>query len=267
MKTGEFHDAMKRRTKLFPAVAAAATVLFALSPFPLRAGDDLELIRLRRRNEELRRLCGEREAEIERLRGELADLQSRYTKLDLWLAGVADTGAVTPAERREELLLTRLSEFSRQGSELALGTVSFCDEIRKLLAELPLGAARRARLSLRIDELESAARTFVAASENGARDPIAALKKCRVLAIDRKLGVAVISVGALDGVAPGSIFKDGADTLSLRVVAVRRRVAAAIPTRGKLADLTVGAELSALDLESTATPIAVPGVKLKLSPR
>ena len=257
---------MKRRATLLLPAAAAALALCAVPP-PLKAGDDLETLRLRRRNEELSRLCDERNAEIERLRGELARLRSRYTKLDLWLAGVADTGEVTPADRREELLLTRLSEFSRQGSELALGTVAFCDEIRKLLGELPLGAARRARLSLRIDELESAARTFVAAAESASRDPIAALKNCRVLAIDRKLGVAVISAGALDGVAPGIVFKDGSGAISLRVVAVRRRVAAAVPLQGKLADLTVGAVLSALDLESTATPIAVPGVKLKLSPR
>ena len=248
---------------LFLFLAAA----FAAFPSALRAADPLETIRLRRSNEELRRLCDERAAEIERLRGELARLQSRLDKLDLWLAGVADTGEVTPAERREEMLLIRLSEFSRQGSELALGTVAFCDEIRKLLGELPLGAARRARLSLQIDELESAARTFVAASENASRDPIAALKNCRVLAVDRKLGVAVLSAGALDGVAPGILFKSGDGAVSLRVVAVRRRVAAAVPVGGKLSDLAVGGEVSALDLESTATPIAVPGVKLKLSPR
>jgi len=256
---------MKRQADLFSA-AALILLTFCLLPSPLRAaGDDLEAIRLRRQNEELRRRCDERGAEIERLRAKLAETQERYAKLDRWLAGVADTGEVTPAERREELLLVRLSEFSRQGSELALGTVAFCDEIRRLLGEIPLGAARRARLSLRIDELESAARTFVAASENAGRDPIAALRNCRVLAIDPKLEVAVISVGALDGVAPGIVFKNTAGTISLRVVAVRRRVAAAVPTAGSLADLAVGAELSALDLGSTAKPIAVPGVKLKLS--
>ena len=106
----------------------------------------------------------------------------------------------------------------------------------------------------------------LAASENAGRDPIAALRNCRVLAIDRKLEVAVISVGALDGVAPGIVFKNAAGTITLRVVAVRRRVAAAVPTEGSLADLAVGAEFSALDLGSTARPIAVPGVKLKLSP-
>ena len=258
MRRGKFGGVMIRLAAFLPA-------FFLLS---LRGADDaLETIQLRRRNEELRRLCDERNAEIERLRAELAKVQSRCTKLDLWLAGVADTGEVTPAERREELLLIRLSEFSRQGSELALGTVAFCDEIRKLLAEIPLGAARRARLSLRIDELESAARTFVAAAENALHDPIAALKNCRVLAVDRKLEVAVLSVGALDGVAPGIIFRNAAGTLKLRVVAVRRRVAAAVSAEGNLSDLAVGVELSALDFGSAATPISVPGVKLKLSPR
>ena len=231
------------------------------------SADELEELRLRRANEEMRRTVEAQRAEIERLRGELDRLRRRYTKLDLWLAGVVDTGEVTPAERREELLLARLAEFSRQSSEFALATASFCEEIRKLLGELPLGAARRARLTLRLDDLESSARTIAAASEPPPRDPIAAMSGCRVLAIDRNLEVAVLSVGALDGAAAGIVFKNADDTIALRVIAVRRRVAAAVVIRGKLSDLSVGALLSALDVESTATPISAPGVKFKVTPR
>ncbi|MCI5778208.1 MAG: hypothetical protein MR051_00055 [Lentisphaeria bacterium] len=197
-----------------------------LAMLPLRAED--EAAALRRENRELR----ERLIRMER---ELAAVR-------IWL-GDAGSGAAAGNADGERRALLAVREFSRRGNRMAAEAAAAGEEFRALLGELALGPARKARLQLRLDALDDAARKFSALSIPGA-DTVGS---CRVLAVSRELQVAVVSAGSGSGVAPGMIFHPvSAPEVRLRVIGVRFDGALVEPIAGKLDAVVPGTQLSAL---------------------
>ena len=246
------------------------TALFCCSAFfllPLAGGsveERAEALRLRRENAAMRQRLQENEVEIKRLREETLAIHRRYRNLDLWMASVADTGKFVASGEREELLLEHLSELSRRGTALALQGSGFCDEMRRIIKTLPIGAAQQARLSLKLDEIDTASRDFIAVAEPPAADAIAVLQQSRVLAVNRELKVVVLSVGAVDGVAMGVIFKNRDASTELKIIAARAKVSAAIVSKGDISAVRVGEVFSPLDTRSVAVPLALPGTANQL---
>jgi len=223
-----------------------------------------ENLRLQRENAALRQQLQKNDAEIKRLQQELLVMHRRYRNLDLWMASVADTGKFVAAGDREGLLLEHLKELSRRGTALALQSSGFCEDMRGVIGKLPIGAAQQARLSLKLDEIDSASRNFIAVSEPPAADPITLLQQSRILAVNRELKVVVLSVGSVDGVAMGMVFKNHDASTELKIIETRAKVAAAIVSRGDIAAVRIGEIFSPLDIRSSAAPIALPGVTGRL---
>jgi hypothetical protein len=196
--------------------------------FPGYAQD--ELSRLRRENRHLR------EQNI-RLEKQLADIR-------LWLGGVTLDSQDAAAAARERRALLALKEFSRRGNKLAVDAVTAGDEFRKLLPGIPLGPARQAQLQLLLDALDESARKFSALSIPGTET----VRSCRVLAVNRELQAAVISIGSGAGVMPGMIFHAvGNPDLQLQVNSVRFEGALVCIIRGDFAQIVPGMELSAVN--------------------
>ena len=186
------------------------------------------------------------------LQGELLEIRKQFEKqnrenlaLRLWLAGVPAEGTVRKDGRREEQLLKSMGFLLKSGNELALKTTAFCEEVRQLLKELPLGKVRQADILLKLDVASDAAQRMIGLMENelAVRENNGTLRKCRILAVDRDLSIVILSVGSAKGAFPGLAYRTGKNGATrLRIVHVRPFVAAAAVLSGNIADLAPGME-------------------------
>ena len=195
-------------------------------------------------------LCafGAEESEVERLRRENAELREMLHKerqrardQALFLASVADLGEFTSSKDREAWLLTRLSVLCRDGERLAVKAAELVTEMRRLLRELPMDTARRAQLQLLTDELERQAGVFAALVEDQPRDPAQALRECRVLAVNKELGIVLVDIGFRQGAFVGLVLRGGdGKSIEIRLEDVRAGVSAALVRKGDLRDVAPG---------------------------
>ena len=186
------------------------------------------------------------------LQGELLEIRKQLEKqnrenlaLRLWLAGVPAEGTVRKDGKREDQLLKSMGFLLKSGNELALKTTAFCEEVRKLLKELPLGKVRQADILLKLDFAAEAAQRMIGLTEYELSDGgnSGTLRKCRILAVDQKLSVVILSVGSAKGAFPGLIYRTGKNGATrLRIVNVRPFVAAAAVLSGNITDLAPGME-------------------------
>lgn len=188
------------------------------------------------------------EAELIELRTKLQAESEGFRQMQLWLAGVRAEGTVRKASEREEQQLQAIGKLSEDGVGLALDAVDFCDQVQILLQELPIGKVRQAEYRLRLDNLARKARRFIAMAEGPeeSKEGIDALRTCRILAVNRELRIAVLSVGSIKGAFAGMIYHVGKDRQEqLKVVSVRPSVAAAVLVRGSIENLSPGMEAAA----------------------
>ncbi|MBQ7207481.1 MAG: hypothetical protein IJS01_06740 [Lentisphaeria bacterium] len=199
-------------------------------------GDDAaELTRLRAENRRLR-------LELDRLRAARSQQDRDLLRFRAWLAAAADSGKLQTASDREIRLLAILSEMVRRGSRLAVQVSSVERAFRDLLGEFPIGPARQARLLLQLEQLERCAMqvSSIASVAESEEDP-AAFREATVLAVNRELETAVLSVGTVHGVFPGLIYRDrDGSGQSLRIVSVRPWVSAAVPVQGDAGRIAPG---------------------------
>ena len=151
-------------------IFALLTIIISGAVF-LQATPESEAGRLRRENQQLRKKLLARENELANYRIWLASLGIDYRK-----SSVSD---------REKRLLYTLDEISRRGNLLSMAALTVSDECRKLLAELPLGPARKAQIKIRLDELDRAAGKFAGLTIPGD----AQAGSCRILALNNDLQV------------------------------------------------------------------------------
>ena len=192
-------------------------------------------------------------SEVEKLRRENAELKkqllierARARDRALFLAAVADEGEFTSSKEREARLLTRLAQLCRDGEKLVAKSKELADEMRKLLREIPLDAAAKARCKLVIDELERVAGSFALSLDDPAADPAEAFRSCRVLEVNRELKLVLLDIGHRQGAFVGLLLRGGPDKkLVLRLEDVRAGVAAATVLEGELGQIVPGMEFSA----------------------
>lgn len=209
----------------------AIVLLLALSGAAAASGSD-EAEKLRRENAELR--------------AELLKVRARLRDQELFMAAAADEGEFTTVKEREARLLTKLSLLCSDGDKLAVRIKELADEVRSALRELPVDAARRARLRLLLDDLERQAGAFSALIDDPAEDPSQAFRDCRVLEVNRELGVVLLDIGARQGAFVGLVFRGGPDReIELHLDEVRSGVSAATVQRGRLRDIVPGMSFNA----------------------
>lgn len=206
--------------------------------------------RIKRLELELETSNGRRrlEAELIEQKTKFQTESERFRQQQLWLAGVRAEGTVRKDGEREEQMLQAIGKLSENGVGLALDTVAFCNQVQLLLRELPIGKVRQAEVQLQLDDLVRKSRRLIAMAEISA-DPakgVEALRTCRILAVDRELRVAILSVGSIKGAFAGMIYHVGKDRQEqLKLVSVRPSVAAAVLVRGSIENLSPGMEAAA----------------------
>ena len=202
-------------------------VLLLLGALCVRAAEESEVERLRRENAELRE--------------QLLEERTRARDQALFLAAVADEGEFSSSKEREAQLLTRLAVLCSDGEKLAVKAAEAVAEMRRLLRDLPVDTARRAQLQLLLDELERQAGVFAALVGEQPRDPAAAFRECRVLAVNQELGILLVDIGFRQGAFVGLVLRGGdGRKIEIRLEDVRAGVSAAAVMRGNLRDVVPG---------------------------
>ena len=192
--------------------------------------------------------------ELSRLRRDNSDLRSKVISMEKelffyrqYLAGIAVDRSNMSSKTREQRVLNTLDELSQRGNLLVLSAAAVADEIKLYWNLIEIDPVKKARLQLRLDELEKAAFRFTSLSIPG-EDSI---KKCRVLAVNRELDIIVLSAGANSGVAPGMVFYAVGDSnIRLKIIGVRLEGAAAELISGEWKDVVPGMSVSALKVEN-----------------
>lgn len=209
------------------------SMLLALLPWALAAAPaESEVERLRRENSELREA--------------LLKARTRLRDQELFLAAAADEGEFTAGKDREARLLRKLSLLCSDGDKLAVRIKELADEVRSLLRELPVDAARRARLRLLLDDLERQAGAFAALIDDPAADPAQAFRECRVLEVNRELEVVLLDIGSRQGAFTGLVLRGGPErSVELRLEEVRYGVSAATVQRGEMRNVVPGMKFGA----------------------
>lgn len=217
-----------------------AAMLLCFAFIPVSGKDSTETYKLRMENRRLR-------AELDRLRGKLAEQDRNMLKFRQWVGSVSDSGRVQTVSERETRLLAMLSELLKRCNRLVIQVSEIQRSFRTLISEVPMGPAKQARLLLQLEELE---RISMQASEisgvvEAENDP-KAFQELRVIAVNRELETAVLSGGSVHGLFPGLIYQGKSDSrLKLRIVSVRPWVSAAVPVDGRMDEITPGMTFSA----------------------
>lgn len=179
---------------------------------------------------------------------EFIEINNKYQKqnesyhlLQLMLGGIASSGDVRKTSEGKSELMKMLDDYSKFGSELALNTIQFCEFVRNLVSELPIGKVRQTELQLKIEALEKSSNKFITLGSTYA-DGENSLGRCRILVVDKRLNCVILSVGSVHGAFNGLIYRSGKEPSLLKVVAVRPYVAAAVLIAGNLQDLSPGME-------------------------
>lgn len=164
-----------------------------------------------------------------------------YHRLQLMVADVATSGDVRKISDGNNELLKLMDDYSKYGGELALNSIQFCEFVKGLFSELPIGKVRQAELQLKIESLEKSSNKFITLSKAYVESGNS-LGRCRILAVDKNLNCVILSTGTVHGAFNGLLYRSGKEPALLKVVAVRPFVAAAVLMSGNIKDLSPGME-------------------------
>lgn len=165
---------------------------------------------------------------------EALELKDRYERLRGLLEGLGIAALENNREQTQDRLLSalsdlRLSEVSRQKladslMELAEASLAFAKTVQ---APDPVTGDRLQKALIKSEA--SLAGAASRATESGA--PTADLQEARIVSLKNDLGIAVIGVGARDGVKPGmpfEIFREDKPIAKVLVTEVRNSVSGAV---------------------------------------
>lgn len=186
------------------------------------------LATLRKENSELRTKLLEQDKELARMRA--------------WLAGMI-SGEAELGKEADTVKLFRMKTVIDQGTQLALKSDSVSQNFRRILQNSKIDEVTRINCILLLDELDAAARSF----SGSVRSKESAALDMRVIAVNPKLNIAVVSEGMSKGIFPGMLlypanFKNS--KLIFRVVSVRPGVCAVDLQEGRWSEVISGMALT-----------------------
>lgn len=175
----------------------------------------------------------------------IEEQNAQLRRLELGVSGMLASGKVQPPAERLEQLMSLIASLARSGGRLAILSTEFCTEVDPVLKQMPKNDDRTLRLKLKQEELQAESRKFSALARWSPDQ--GNVKRCRLLAVEPELGLAVLPVGLNQGVTSGLLFhlkgkSPGEQPIKLRVVYARPELAAATVVEGKISDLAPGME-------------------------
>ena len=160
------------------------------------------------------------------LRSEIIRINAELTLMKEWLAGMVSAENELDKENAAALRLANMAKLQKSGMALALKADAVSKLFRKELNSGKYDEASRIKHCMILDELDEAARSFSSYAVKNEN----AQKELQIIAVDRKLQLAVLSGGSTSGIIPGMILfpKNLPDSkLKLRVTSIRPEVCSA----------------------------------------
>lgn len=171
-----------------------------------------------------------------------SSLADRQKRLSLSAAGIIESMNPTYVGGREAELLSSLSLTLKSGNELLLKSSAVYELLQSSIADLKLDPVNAAKLRLALNEMRDTGEKF--AMLNSEANQTGSLGRCRILELNEKLKIIVVSAGFRQGLKSGMTLTAGANGEFLfRMVDVRPFVGAAILEKGDFRLLTPGMEL------------------------
>lgn len=183
--------------------------------------------------------------ELDVLRKELAEVlkqsdkrDQEYVRLQMSLAASISEGSRKEYDKQNRDVLKALYGVTKSGQELVNMSTECCDFVEQILDQKTITDIDKARAKLRLSKLKSSAEKFHMRIQPRSEDFL--FKSCRVLAVNDKLQVVVLNVGATSGVKNGIFLRSEKGDVKLVVVAVRPFISAAVVTEGDMVKLAKG---------------------------
>lgn len=170
-------------------------------------------------------------------------------KAGFFLAGVVDTKSIAGSQEREKQLISMLDALSSASSELAVESSELAAEVNRLIAESGISPARAASLRLKAQSVIRLAGKVASVSDSSRESSRKVLSKCRIVAVNPKLGIVAIEAGARHGVFKGMVFHTlpGNPQASLRITMTHPDISAAEVISGSINQLGAGMSVSAVE--------------------
>ena len=208
-----------------------------------------EIERLKKENAELRvtngRLKASSQEEGSVLRKELIETLDKYStqagrlkRMEMSAAGTIETLEPVYMGAREMALEADLKVCADSIGQLSVAILRYCDEISSVLPQIISNHVEAAKMRLKLEALkEQALKAAPLASPAKAPERF---ERCRIAELNPMPELVILSAGYRDGIRMGLLLKAGKTTL--KVVAIRSFVSAAIVVKGEFKELAPGME-------------------------
>lgn len=173
------------------------------------------------------------------LRSEIIRINAELTLMKQWLAGMVSGEKELDKNDAAAIRLAKIAALQKSGMNLALKADAVSKLFRKELNSGKYDSASRIKHSMLLDELDETVRSFNSCAVKSEKTQ----NELQIIAVDRKLQLAVLSGGSSDGIITGMILfpNDRPDSkLKLRVTSVRPGVCAADLREGEWSDVIPG---------------------------
>jgi hypothetical protein len=175
-------------------------------------------------------------------------LENELAKSRLAVATGLASGELESVDDRRLASDEAFAALAIEGSDFASKSLATCRAARAEVDASTLGEAEKARLKCRIDEIAASAERFACLAKSASM--VQKLKTARIIDVNTKLGVVILSTGYADGTRCGLmwIVKE-AGGVQLKVVSARQNASAAAVVAGELESLSAGmlAEVGGVD--------------------
>ena len=166
-----------------------------------------------------------------------------------FLASLLDSRKLKPPSAREKQLVAILDNLERTSSMLAIESSDLALEIEQIITESGISPARAAALRLRAQSVKRLAGQVAVITENNQKTSSQQLRQCRIISVNKELGIVALEAGSRHGVFKGMVFHtlSGNPAVELRVSITRPDISGAVVTKGDINLLGSGMSISALE--------------------
>lgn len=173
---------------------------------------------------------------------------SKDSNADYFLASVVDCRKIETPSAREKQLVAILDHLEQKSCSLAIESSDLATEIENIINESGISPARAAALRLKAQQVKRLAGQVAVITENSQKSSQQVLKECRIISINKELGIVAIEAGARHGVFKGMVFHTlpGNPPAELKITITRPDISGAAVTKGDINQLGSGMRISAV---------------------
>ena len=158
----------------------------------------------------------------------------------MWILFVNDLGFLKIKGRQDDMII-------KSGMNI------YPSEIENIINESGISPARSAALRLKAQQVKRLAGQVAVITENNHKSSQQVLKECRIISINKELGIVAIEAGAHHGVFKGMVFHTlpGNPPAELKITITRPDISGAAVTKGDINQLGSGMRISAIESRGT----------------